>query len=856
MSRIKSHWRNKSKSAVDTEITDIPILEDDEENNELIRPVLPNFSSTSNIHNHPSHKPKQASDDLSSTASRSNDIPIPKPTERGDSKGLSDFDSSDVFTPADSAKNIRREIDDDFDADFDRDAGVGIAIGLPSTTSLGSAPNIVSPPGEVKRGTRIPMFNLGDSSSDESTDEEVQEYEEQDITEQFRGDNSLNRKISNKSNSSDLHKGVSLRDRLKRRFTISGHRQGSDDDIEKQVGSDVHSNDNHSSVSVSSGRDGGSSIHRHLSIFNKLLNPDVNVGMTPAAPGNGIMSRRAKPLDEEAAMESRGDYAPHIDEEQLRNEAKGIVSQHFGAMNMSSSTLATDSIPTHRVHHGHTDSSAFLTNDDILNDEFDDVRRDLNLADFDVPESAFKHKRVKKGIASALMGLYNRPSSTGTTIYTPSVISSGTVTPASFMDAGFDPDELKSKLNKIGSVDSNSKLNVPTKASGHRRSSSFGLSLAKMARSKSTEDSTGKKVKFENTEKSAFPDFSRIRTGTKEGELDLNSYDIDDDDYEDFDEKAGYSEPPQDTASIMSSIMPTRGNRKPRNKASTTGSNNKKKFKLKKRKFKKETAARITVHIADVLQRQRFILLLCKTLMLYGAPTHRLEEYMSMTSQVLEIDGSFIYIPGTMIVSFGDAATRTTDMKLVRCAQGLDLSKLDETYAVYKAVVHDRIGVIDASEQLEAMLKRKPKFNAWICVLFYAFASACVGPWAFGSSWIDIPICFGVGLVIGFLQFILCPRSSLYSCVFEVTASIVCSFICRALGSITRNGESVFCYAALVQSSLALILPGYIILCGSLELQSRNLVAGSVRMFYAFIYSLMLSFVGTDSFSFPCLQFV
>ncbi|GME74473.1 unnamed protein product [Ambrosiozyma monospora] len=458
MSRIKSHWRNKSKSAVDTEITDIPILEDDEENNEIQRPVLPNFSSTSNIHNHS----KQPSDDMSPTASLGDAIPIPKPSEKRDSKGLSDSGSSDVFnSPVDSAKNIRREIDDDFDADFDRDAGVGFATGLPSTASLGSAAaNVVSSaPGEVKRGTRAPKFDLGDgeSSSDESTDEEA----EQSIPEPLRGDNSLNRNVSNKSGeTSDSNKGVSLRDRLKRRFTISGHRQGADDDIEKQVGSDVQSNDNQSSVSAAgSGPDARPSIHKHRSIFHQLLNPDVNVGMTPAAPGNGILNRHhPKPLDEEAAIESQGDYAPHIDEEQFRNEAKGIVSQHFGALNMSSSTLATDSIP---AAHARNDSTAFLTNDDILNDEFDDVRRDLNLADFDVPESAFKNKRVKKGIASALMGLYNRPTSTATTIYTPSVASSGTATPVGNMDPAFDADELKSKLNKIGSVDSSSKLNVP-----------------------------------------------------------------------------------------------------------------------------------------------------------------------------------------------------------------------------------------------------------------------------------------------------------------------------------------------------------------------------------------------------------
>ncbi|KAK6454301.1 pheromone-regulated membrane [Scheffersomyces xylosifermentans] len=255
---------------------------------------------------------------------------------------------------------------------------------------------------------------------------------------------------------------------------------------------------------------------------------------------------------------------------------------------------------------------------------------------------------------------------------------------------------------------------------------------------------------------------------------------------------------------------------------------------------KKEQQLRITVHIADILQRQRFIMRMCRALMLFGAPTHRLEEYMIMTSRVLEIDGQFIYFPGCMIVSFGDASTRTSEVHLVKCAQGLNLSKLSDTHKIYKGVIHDLIGVEDASKRIEDLLKKKNLYPPWLCVLIYGLGSAAVCPFAFGGGWVDIPISFGVGCCVGYLQFYLASMSNLYSSVFEVTASIVVSFISRGIGSI--KGGRIFCFAAIAQGSLALILPGYIILCGSLELQSRNLVAGSVRMFYAIIYSLFLGF--------------
>jgi len=86
-----------------------------------------------------------------------------------------------------------------------------------------------------------------------------------------------------------------------------------------------------------------------------------------------------------------------------------------------------------------------------------------------------------------------------------------------------------------------------------------------------------------------------------------------------------------------------------------------------------EDEIRITVHIAQILSRQKYLLKLCRALMEYGAPTHRLEEYMKMSARVLEIEGQFLYIPGCMIISFDDASTHTTEVKLVKSIQGVNL---------------------------------------------------------------------------------------------------------------------------------------------------------------------------------------
>jgi len=89
----------------------------------------------------------------------------------------------------------------------------------------------------------------------------------------------------------------------------------------------------------------------------------------------------------------------------------------------------------------------------------------------------------------------------------------------------------------------------------------------------------------------------------------------------------------------------------------------------------------------------------------------------------------------------------------------------------------------------------------------------------------------------------------------RITIATLLSFLSGALAQTHK-----FCYSAVASSSVVLILPvrhhlylslsnplinlskGFIVLCGSLELSSRNIVSGAVRLCYALVYSLFLGF--------------
>lgn len=149
-------------------------------------------------------------------------------------------------------------------------------------------------------------------------------------------------------------------------------------------------------------------------------------------------------------------------------------------------------------------------------------------------------------------------------------------------------------------------------------------------------------------------------------------------------------------------------------------------------------------------------------------------------------------------------------MFLSRTAQGLELGKLKDVHEIYKEVLHDVISVDEAIDRLSKVMDSGDKYNKWLRVLGFGLASATVAPFGFEGRLIDMPMCFLLGAIVGYLQLIAAPSSPIYNNVFEVGATIITSFIARGLGSI-GGANSLFCFSAMAQSSIALILPGWLV---------------------------------------------
>ncbi|KAG5989206.1 hypothetical protein E4U52_005838 [Claviceps spartinae] len=233
-----------------------------------------------------------------------------------------------------------------------------------------------------------------------------------------------------------------------------------------------------------------------------------------------------------------------------------------------------------------------------------------------------------------------------------------------------------------------------------------------------------------------------------------------------------------------------------------------------------------TVHMSSISARRKYLVKLSRALIIYGAPTRRLEEYMSMSLRALEIEGEFSYIPNCMTISFDESTADAAQVKLVRVSEGIDLGRLQDVHDISMDVAHDRLGVKEAARRLDEVLGKSPKFKVWFRILIYGLASACVAPFGFEGRFIDLPIAFILGCIYG-----------LHAYVFDFFAAVVTSFLARGFGSI--NDGRLFCFSILAQSSIVMCLPGYVVL-GSLELQGDKIVAGSTRMVHAMGYMLRL----------------
>ncbi|KAF8349736.1 hypothetical protein F5887DRAFT_942173 [Amanita rubescens] len=248
----------------------------------------------------------------------------------------------------------------------------------------------------------------------------------------------------------------------------------------------------------------------------------------------------------------------------------------------------------------------------------------------------------------------------------------------------------------------------------------------------------------------------------------------------------------------------------------------------------------------EIAKRRKFILRLAKALLAFGAPSHRIESQLTAAATILGVSAEFVHLPNIVIVSMRCTETGSSRTHFVRATGRVALTSLHKVHQIYRDVLHDGMTAQAGSDALKELLRSPPIYPLYVRCIFAFICASIICVLSFGGSILDMWISGTCAGVLQYLGLNAASKSSMYANVYEISVSIVVAFVARGLSSIRG---SVFCYNAIASAGVVLILPGFTILISALELMSKNIFCGSVRIVYAIIYTLFLGFgltIGSD----------
>lgn len=143
---------------------------------------------------------------------------------------------------------------------------------------------------------------------------------------------------------------------------------------------------------------------------------------------------------------------------------------------------------------------------------------------------------------------------------------------------------------------------------------------------------------------------------------------------------------------------------------------------------------------------------------------------------------------------------------LIRCPQGFDMGKLAQVNDIIGGICctgeeKTKISVPESITLLDELFSSKPTWNPWVTLMSHTMSSLLTTPVMFNGSLSDTALSGGLGLLIGLL-IILSERYTAYCNVFEISTTILVSFITKAL-------DKWVCFTGVVLSATCILIPGY-----------------------------------------------
>ncbi len=235
--------------------------------------------------------------------------------------------------------------------------------------------------------------------------------------------------------------------------------------------------------------------------------------------------------------------------------------------------------------------------------------------------------------------------------------------------------------------------------------------------------------------------------------------------------------------------------------------------------------------------RIELVLALGEALHRYGAPSHRLEDALTIVAQKLGlVEARFFSTPTSIFAAFGPVATARTC--LVRVEPGeMDLEKLSDLHDLSVAIADQGDVDVDAARaRVAAIVARPARWPAWATVASFATAAAASSVFLSGTTR-DALAAALVGLLVG-LVVVVFARVGPIARVAEPLAAALASAASVVVAHFVP-GTTPY---VLLLSGLVSLLPGLTLTTALRELATKHLAAGTARLMGALVVLLYLGF--------------
>jgi uncharacterized membrane protein YjjP (DUF1212 family) len=218
-----------------------------------------------------------------------------------------------------------------------------------------------------------------------------------------------------------------------------------------------------------------------------------------------------------------------------------------------------------------------------------------------------------------------------------------------------------------------------------------------------------------------------------------------------------------------------------------------------------------------------FLLRVAELLHAHGTPAYRLERVLEKVARSLQVEGTFLSTPTSVLVSLGSGTTKR--VHLLRGESGpVDLGKLVEFDELMEDVEHGRLAPAPAIERMEQIAAAPPRHPPALVAAAYGLASATAALF-FGGGVVEMAVAAAVGAGIYALGRAL-PRRHDTIGIFEPLAAFLAAFVALVLARrVLELDDDVVTLAGLI-----VLLPGLSLTTSFNELATRHLVSGVARL--------------------------